>query len=79
MDGRRLYCVVNHTAYNSSHSLEDRSASVTINVRGKYDPLSQQTYRSYSPACAKQRGRRYDIGGGIKVRQGRSSYGSLPC
>ena len=34
MDGRRLYCVVNQTAYNSSHDLEDRSASFIISVRG---------------------------------------------
>jgi len=33
MDGRRFYCVVNHTAYNTSHSLEERSASFLIRVK----------------------------------------------
>jgi len=32
MDGRRFYCVVNQTAYNTSHSLEDRSASFLMRV-----------------------------------------------
>jgi len=32
MDGRRFYCVVNQTAYNTSHSLEERSASFLIRV-----------------------------------------------
>ena len=35
MDGRRFYCVVNHTAYNTSHSLEERSASFLIRVKGE--------------------------------------------
>ena len=35
MDGRRFYCVVNQTAYNTSHSLEERSASFLMRVLGE--------------------------------------------
>ena len=34
MDGQYLRCRINHTAYNSTHVEEDKSASVNIIVQG---------------------------------------------